>query len=107
MSQENNDKKYRSPDFVQMGGKAVGTVEKIITGTGAHMEGYVAPVRETVLKRYPIISALLVTVGATATFLGLEKIFSEIQLFEQNPEILFFLGVAILALTGRLYKKLG
>ena len=40
---------------------------------------YMVPVRQSILKRFPFLFALLVSFGATATFLGLEKIIVRYQ----------------------------
>jgi len=97
---------YSSSNITGLGAEAVNQVEKIVLETGAQVENYVSPVRQSILKRYPTLFGLLVTVGATTTFLGLEQIFLRVDLLATHPELLFLLGVGILALTGRLYKKL-
>lgn len=98
---------YKSPNITKLGGDAVEVFEKIIVKTGSQVETFMSPVRESVLKRYPTIFTLVVTLGATATFLGLEGIFLRFAIFVKYPELLFLLGVVILVLTGRVYKKLG
>ncbi|MEZ4195218.1 MAG: hypothetical protein R3B53_02360 [Candidatus Paceibacterota bacterium] len=103
----NNDHLYITPNITRLGSEAVGAVEKIIVKTGSSVETYMSPVRESILKRYPTLFTLVVTLGATATFLGLEGIFLRFEIFVKYPELLFLLGVAILVLTGRVYKKLG
>lgn len=97
----------KKTNMTWLGQETLGTVEKIIVNTGSHVDSYVAPVREGIFKRYPTLSTLLVTIGITATFLGLENMFLSVELFAQHPAVLFWLGVVILAITGRLYKKLG
>jgi len=84
----------------------VEVVSKVIIGTGSKMETYVAPVRDSILNKYPTIFALLVTLGATATFLGLEQILLNFAFLKQYPELIFYVGVGILFFTGNLYKKL-
>lgn len=81
-------------------------VDRVVSLTGQQLDSYAKPLRESVFKRYPTIFTLLVTVGATATFLGSEQILLSISLFTDRPWLLFLFGIAILALTGRLYKKL-
>lgn len=68
---------------------------------------YVVPVRQSIIKRFPVLFALLVSFGATATFLGLEKIITRYQFFDNSPELILLLGITILVFTGKLYKKLG
>lgn len=81
-------------------------LEEALKRAGGEVDKVVLPVRETVLKRYPILFALVVTIGVAATILGLEQILLTIPLFIEHPWILFLLGVGILAITGTLYKKL-
>jgi uncharacterized integral membrane protein len=71
------------------------------------IERRVAPVRKRVLQRFPILFLLLVTLGATATIIGLEQILLQITFLQNNPVALLIIGLALLVLTGTLYKKLG
>lgn len=71
------------------------------------LNNYVVPVRQSIFKRYPILFALLVSFGATATFLGLEKMIMRYEFLNNSPELILLLGITILILTGKLYKKLG
>jgi hypothetical protein len=82
-------------------------LEQVIRKTGSHLDSYVAPMRESVFKRYPTLFTLLVTLGATATFLGLEQLLLTSDWLRENPWALFIFGVTILVITGRTYKKLG
>ena len=81
-------------------------VDQVVFVTGQQFDTYAKPLRESVFKRYPTLFTLLVTVGATATFLGSEQILLSISLFSSHPWLLFLFGIAILTLTGKLYKKL-
>lgn len=85
---------------------ALANVESALLKARSELDGYVAPVRQSLLKRYPTLFLLLTTLGVTAVFLGLEQILLDIPLFDEHPGVLFGLGVAILAVTGQLYKKL-
>jgi len=82
-------------------------LEKIASTTEKGIGSYVVPVRNSILKRFPVIFLLLVTFGLSATILGLERIIIEYKLFGDSPTVIFLVGVFILALTGTLYKKLG
>ena len=86
---------------------ALAALEDIIARARLEVDGLVAPVRQTFFKRYPTFFLLLTTAGVTAVFLGLERILLEIPILEEKPWLLFLMGVGILAITGRLYKKLG
>lgn len=81
-------------------------VDKVVFVAGKQLDTYAKPLRESVFKRYPTLFTLLVTIGATATFLGSEQILLSFSIFATRPWLLFLFGIAILALTGRLYKKL-
>ncbi|HMO78338.1 MAG TPA: hypothetical protein PKA42_01785 [Candidatus Paceibacterota bacterium] len=71
------------------------------------LNNYVVPVRQSILKRFPVLFAFLVSFGATATFLGLERLIIRYQFLNNSPELILLLGITILFLTGKLYKKLG
>jgi len=82
-------------------------LEEALKRAGGEVDKAVLPVRQTVLKRYPVLFALAVTIGIAATILGLEQILLTVPLFLEQPWVLFLLGVGILTVTGTLYKKLG
>jgi hypothetical protein len=63
-------------------------------------------VRDTTFKRFPTVFTLMTTFGLVATLYGFEKVIDRIELFAKYPELLLFLGIAVLAGTGTLYKKL-
>ena len=67
---------------------------------------YVAPVRTSVLKRFPVLFSLLVVFGLTTTYYAFEKILSQYEVLNRYPWLLLIIGLSILAFTGRLYKKL-
>jgi hypothetical protein len=81
-------------------------MSNLIDTTTNEVDTYIEPVRASVLSRFPILFSLLVTFGITTTFLGFEKIISQIGFFDRNPLLVLLLGISILALTGTLYKKL-
>lgn len=94
-------------DLTNLGVDAAARVEQVVKQTETELNAYIAPVRETVLKRYPTLFAVLVTFGAVSTFLGFEQIILRVQFLQTNPWIIFLFGVTVLFFTGRLYKKLG
>jgi hypothetical protein len=80
----------------------------VVTGqVNHHFNQYVAPVRKSVLKRFPVLFSLLVVFGLTTTYYAFEKILSQYEVFNEHPTLLLAFGIAVLAFTGRLYKKLG
>ena len=82
-------------------------IDSAVDETEKKIERVVAPVRKQVLKRYPVLFLLLVTLGITATISGIERTLFQIGLFQNNPYIVLIIGLGLLVLTGTLYKKLG
>lgn len=87
--------------------RSVELLEVALAEAGVKIDAAVQPVRQTVLKLYPLLFAILVSTGVAATILGLERILLEVSLFDEHPWLLFACGIGILAITGRIYKKLG
>jgi hypothetical protein len=56
--------------------------------------------------RFPLITALTATFGFVLLLDGFQKIIDKIPLLANNPIVLVFCGLAILAVTGTVYKKL-
>jgi len=77
-------------------------VEKTVNG----VDSYISPIRETVLKRYPILFSILVVSGAVMTLLGFEYILHQNDILDNYPWVVFLVGVGILSFTGKLYKNL-
>ena len=98
----NNLQKSSVKKTSEFASQVVGVVNKTTSG----VDSYVAPVRNSVLQRFPIVFSLLVTFGVTTTFLGFEKIIESIPFLNDHPVVVLILGMSILAFTGTLYKKL-
>ena len=86
--------------------RAFTMVDGVVTKASKDMDGYIAPIRTSVLMRFPILFSLLTTFGVALTFLGFEKIVSNITFLNEHPFLMLILGISILAATGTLYKKL-
>jgi hypothetical protein len=89
--------------------QTVGTfevVEKVITTSEKVVSSVSDPLRKRALKRFPVLFSILAAVGATATFLGLEQVILQYDIFLKYPFLLLTLGIILLVFTGRLYKKL-
>jgi hypothetical protein len=86
--------------------ETLGTVETLMAKTTSTVDSYIAPVRTSVLTRYPVLFSLLVTFGVAMTFLGFEQLVSQVAFLERNPIVLLIVGISILGVTGTLYKKL-
>jgi hypothetical protein len=93
--------------FVKKGEKIISEVEVVTSKTTNAVDGYVKPVRTTLMSRFPITFLLLVTFGVTATFLGLEQVILKYALLQDKPEVILLVGISILAFTGTIHKKLG
>ncbi len=87
-------------------GQVLDAVEGTVTKVSSSLDTYVAPARETFIKKYPTLFGMMVTVGLIATFLGLEQMLLKFRVLSDYPVVLFLFGVALLALTGRFYKKM-
>lgn len=70
-------------------------------------ENAVVPVRQSILKRFPIVFLLSVTFGVAATFFGIERIIADTEWLNDRPILILILGLLILSITGQVYKKLG
>lgn len=88
-------------------GKIVDTMGDGVKRVEQTMETVVEPARRSLLERFPVLFALLVTFGVSATFLGFERVLMEIPFIYERPWIILTLGIGVLVGTGTLYKKLG
>lgn len=79
-------------------------VEETLHATNARI---VAPVRHTLVKRFPVTSVLLIAFGVSATATGAELLFVRVPLFREHPLVLLLLGLGVLVLMGKLHQKLG
>ena len=62
---------------------------------------------KNVFKRYPVTFGLLIICGAIAVHEGLKGLMHDFGLLDISPWYLVIAGLAILTITGTLYKKLG
>ncbi len=82
------------------------TVDAAVEGLET-IEAKAKPIRDSVLKRFPVLFIFLTTFGLTAVFFGFERMLAQSSFLYERPWLILFLGVLTLALTGNLYKKLG
>lgn len=61
---------------------------------------------KSVFGRYPLLFSLLVIVGATLMSQGIKELLIQTPIFKNQPITMLGVGIAILILTGSLYKKL-
>lgn len=62
--------------------------------------------RIQVERRYPLVTALLVTFGFVSVLYGFEKMIDRVDFFAEHPYVLLAVGLITLGLTGTVYKKL-
>ncbi len=82
------------------------SIDSTVVEATKKIDTLVSPTRSTFAKRYPTLFSILATLGVIMTFLGIEQILLAADILERHPMLILALGVAILALTGTLYKKL-
>ncbi len=63
--------------------------------------------RESAFKRFPALFTLLVALGVSATYFGVEQLMLQVPWLIARPWLILVIGISILFFTGRLYKKLG
>jgi len=80
----------------------VKTVENVVSKTDRVIE----PVRQSAFKRFPVLFTLLVAFGVAATSFGVERIIAETYWLNERPWLILCIGLGILVVTGKLYKKL-
>lgn len=56
--------------------------------------------------KFPLLTGLAATFGFVAVLYGFEKIIDSIPLLANNPVALLVTGLAVLAVTGTVFKKL-
>lgn len=82
------------------------SVEHMIGSAALGAERAVIEYRNTAFHRFPILFAVLALFGGVITVFGLEKILMQVALFDEHPVFTLLFGLAVLAFTGALYKKL-
>jgi len=85
---------------------ALGTADVVSAEMKKTIETHVAPVRKSVLKRYPVFFSMLALFGLATTYYAFEKILSQYEILNQYPWLILLLGVSVLTFTGTLYKKM-
>lgn len=87
--------------------KVLDGVEETVGKVEKEIENIIQPVQKTVFSRFPILFTLLVTFGVATTFLGFERLVTDIAFINERPFLMLIVGLGILTITGTLYKKLG
>jgi len=79
----------------------------VITKVERAVDTKIDPVRKGFVKRFPTFFLLIVTLGVTATFFGIEQVLIQYNLLSEHPWLILALGIGTLFGTGTIYKKLG
>ena len=61
---------------------------------------------QSAFKRYPLTFGLLILVGVIAVNEGIKGLFYKYGFLDIDPWYLLIVGIVILTVTGKLYKKL-
>ena len=61
---------------------------------------------QPVLRRYPLLFSFLIVFSVAAILHGFELFADQINLFNEHPLVLIFIGIVALFFTGTLYKSL-
>lgn len=93
----------RTTDLVD---QSVDTIAVQLQRLEQNINTVATPVRERVFRRFPILFVLATTFGVAAVFFGFERIIAEVDFLYNRPWLILSLGIAILLLTGTLYKIL-
>ena len=82
------------------------TVVREVDGVAQTVEKQTLKFRKSVLERFPFLIISLSTFGVVAVLYSFEQMISMIPVLENNPHLVFLLGITALGVTGTLYKKL-
>lgn len=82
------------------------TVIKEVDGVAKTVEDTTVKFRQTVLERFPFLIIGLSTFGLVAVLYSFEQVISMIPILNENPLLVFVVGIIALGVTGTLYKKL-
>lgn len=80
-------------------------IEKVASKATDSIERQVHPIRKSLIKRFPIVFILMVTIGFVLTSFGTEMFLERNTFFSNNPLVACILGIMLLVITGAAYKK--
>lgn len=87
--------------------RIVDTAETTVKNLERSADKVAAPVRSTLLNRFPVVAVLVIAFGITATTTAAELLYKKIDLFVNHPGVLLVLGLVALLIMGKLHQKLG
>lgn len=86
--------------------EAVDAVQGLLDEVTADVEKQIAPVRKSILKRFPTLFLLAVTFGFSLVIYSIEIILTQHGFVLDHPWLSLGIGVGVLTITGTLYRKL-
>jgi len=86
--------------------EAVEAVQDVLSAVTADVEKQIAPVRKSILKRFPTLFLLAVTFGFSLVLYSIEVILIQNGFVLDHPWVSLGIGVGVLTITGTLYRKL-
>lgn len=95
-----------SKEVVKTAEVAVDGIQNALSQTEKTLNSTIAPVRKSILKRFPTLFLLAVTFGVSLTFYGIEQFLANSHYFNGHPWVSFLAGICILVATGTFYKNL-
>lgn len=102
----NNEMSRKSADNEANISNVINTLDKTVSGVLKETDKIINPVRQTAFKRFPTMFLLLVTFGVSAVVFSFERLLMEWKYLYDRPWLILLLGITILVLTGKLYRKL-
>ena len=85
---------------------ALETIEEAFRAAEKNVELHAKPLRKNIFKRFPVFFSLFVTFGVASVFFGFERLLEDVSFLNDRPILILLIGIAVLVITGTLYKKL-
>ena len=86
--------------------ETVETIEDTVDTVVSKTDKIIDPARQSVARRYPTLFLLAVAFVVAAVAHGFNGLIENISVFAERPHYVLLLGIGILVVTGRFYKKL-
>jgi ElaB/YqjD/DUF883 family membrane-anchored ribosome-binding protein len=86
--------------------EAIEAVQQVLDEVTVDVEKQIAPVRKSILKRFPTLFLLAVTFGVSLVLYSIEIILMQNRFVLEHPWLSLGIGVGVLTITGTLYRKL-
>jgi predicted tellurium resistance membrane protein TerC len=80
-------------------------IEDVALKSETVLRAEVRPIRKLLIKRFPVMFLLLVTVGFVSVSFGIEEIMHRYHFFSNHPFLVLAFGLLLLIVTGAAYKR--